>query len=129
MRFLGVFILKPTEIAKVLLKNSTRDFQNSPPFERSAYFYVIISESFKRFQYFNFETNFLKNENFFQKTGVLFLVEITKIESTSFSLITGLSGTNVKTNRMTTAKWAKEITKSGVLPVTTFFFFGNFFQF
>ena len=48
------------------------DFQNSPPFERSAYFYVTISESFKSFQYFNFETNFLANENLFQKTGVQF---------------------------------------------------------
>ena len=52
-------------------KNSTRDFQNSPLFERSVCFYVTISESFKRFQYFNFETNFLENENLFQKTGVL----------------------------------------------------------
>ena len=65
-------------------QNGTRDFQNSPPFERSACFYVAISESFKRFQYFNFETNFLKNENIFLKTGVPFLVETTKIENTSF---------------------------------------------
>ena len=36
------------------------------PFERSACFYVAISESFKRF----LETNFLENENLFQKTGV-----------------------------------------------------------
>ena len=35
-------------------------------------FHVIISESFKRFQYFNFETNFLENENLFRKTGVSF---------------------------------------------------------
>ena len=35
-------------------------------------FYVTISENFKRFQYFNFETDFLENENFFQKTEVLF---------------------------------------------------------
>ena len=70
--FFRVFILKPIEIAQVLLKNCTRDFQNSPPFERSACFYVTISESFKRFQYFNFETNFLENENLFQKTGVPF---------------------------------------------------------
>ena len=46
--FLRVFILKPTERAQFLLKNGTRDFQNSPPFERSACFYVTISESFKR---------------------------------------------------------------------------------
>ena len=36
--FLGVFILKPTERAQILLKNCTRDFQNTPPFERSACF-------------------------------------------------------------------------------------------
>ena len=53
-------------------KNCTRDFQNSPPVGRSACFYVTISESFKRFQYFNFETNFLENRNLFQKPGVMF---------------------------------------------------------
>ena len=52
-------------------KSGTRDFQNSPPFERSVGFYVTISESLKRFQYFNFETNFLENKNLFQKPGVL----------------------------------------------------------
>ena len=66
------FILKPTERAQLLLKKAPRDFQNSPPFQRSACFYVTISESFKRFQYFNFETDFLENENLFQKTGVPF---------------------------------------------------------
>ena len=30
------FILKPTERASILLKNGTRDFQISPPCERSA---------------------------------------------------------------------------------------------
>ena len=38
--FLRGFILKPTERAKVLLKNGTRDFQNSPLFERLVCFYV-----------------------------------------------------------------------------------------
>ena len=42
-----------------LLKNGTRDFQNSPPLERLACFYVTISESFGHFQYLNFETDFL----------------------------------------------------------------------
>ena len=45
---------------------------------------MTISESFKRFQYFNFETNFLENENLFQKLEYRFLVETTEIESTSF---------------------------------------------
>ena len=53
-------------------ENGTRDFQKSPLFERLAWFYVAISENFKRFQYFNFKTDFLENENLFQKTGIPF---------------------------------------------------------
>ena len=34
--------------------------------------YVTITENFKRFQNFNFETDFLENEGLFQKTGVPF---------------------------------------------------------
>ena len=67
---------------------------------------MTISENFEHFQYSNFETDFLENENFFQKTGVLFLVERTKIEKASFPYKTAISEANVKTNRMVTAKWA-----------------------
>ena len=98
-------MLNPTERAQVLLKTSTRDFQNSPPFERSTCFYRTISESFKRFQYFNFETHFLENKSLFQKTGVPFLVETTKIEDTSFPFKTTLSEAIFKTNRIATTKW------------------------
>ena len=66
---------------------------------------MTISESFKHFQYFNFETHFLENENLFQKTGVPFLVETTKTENISSPFKTALSETNVKANRMKTAKW------------------------
>ena len=39
---------------------------------KSACFYVTyITGNFERFQCSNFETNFLKNENFLQKTGLL----------------------------------------------------------
>ena len=79
---------------------------------------MTIRESFKRFQYFNFETNFLENENLFQKTGVPFLVETTNTEDTSLPFKTTLSESNVKTNRMATTKWTYH--KSGVLPVTYF---------
>ena len=48
------------------------DFQNSPPFERSACFCVTISGNFDRFQYFNFEKDFLENDNLVQKAGVPF---------------------------------------------------------
>ena len=49
----------------ILLKIGTRDFQNSPPFERSACFFVTITGKFEGFEYLNFETNFLKNGNLF----------------------------------------------------------------
>ena len=73
MLFLRGFILKPTKRASVHLKNGTRDFQNSPPFERSECFSVTIKENFERFQYLSFETGFPEKENLFQKTGVTFL--------------------------------------------------------
>ena len=65
--FLKGFILKPTERALVFLKIVTRDFQNSPPFDRPACFYVTMTGNFKYFQYFNYETDFLENQNLFQK--------------------------------------------------------------
>ena len=65
MVFLRRFILKPKERARVLLKNSARNFQNSPPFEKSACFYVTVGGNLECFQYFNFETVFLKNKNLF----------------------------------------------------------------
>ena len=61
--FLGGFILKPTERAYVILKESTRDFQNSPLLERSTCFYVTIIGTFEHFQYFNFEAGFLESRN------------------------------------------------------------------
>ena len=66
---------------------------------------MTISESFKRFQYFIFEINFLENANLFQKTGVTFLVEATKFENTAFPFKTALSEASVKKNRMVTTKW------------------------
>ena len=68
-----------------LLKNDTRDFQNSLPFDRSECFYVTASENFEHFQYFNFEIHFLENENFLRKLKGRFLVERTKVERTKTS--------------------------------------------
>ena len=56
----------------VFLKKGTREFQNGLPFERSTCFYVTNTENFERFQYFNFETNFLENENLLKKCGTVF---------------------------------------------------------
>ena len=65
---------------------------------------MTITRNFKRFQYFNFKANFLKNEKFFLKTEVFFLVESTKIENATFPYKTLLTEANVKTNRMG-SKW------------------------
>ena len=45
-----------------------RDIQNGP----WPCFYVTISENVKKIQYFDFETDFPKNENHFEKTGLPF---------------------------------------------------------
>ena len=56
------------------------DFQNSPPFERLACFYVTNSESFKRFQYLlNLKQILWKTKTFFKKLKYRVLVETTKI--------------------------------------------------
>ena len=110
MLFLRCFIFKLTGRAQVLLENRVSGFQNSPPFERSACFYLTITENFKGFQYFNFETNFLENENLFQKLEYCFLVESTKIESASLSCKTAISEANLKTNKMVTTKWTYQLT-------------------
>ena len=82
---------------------------------------MTISESFKRLWYFNFETDFLENENFFQKTRVPFSVESTKIENGSFPYKAPISETNVKTNRMVSTKWTCHKERSNY-----FIFFENF---
>ena len=47
-------------------------FKISLSFKRSTWFYKTISGNFEGFQYFNFDTDFLKNENIFQKLGYRF---------------------------------------------------------
>ena len=66
---------------------------------------MTITGGFECFQYFNFETNFLKTENLFpKKLENRFVVENTKIESVTYSYKTTLSEANVKTNRMGSTK-------------------------
>ena len=48
---------------------------------------------------------FWKAKTFYKKLEYRFLVETTKIESTSFPFKTALSEVNVKKNRMATTKW------------------------
>ena len=81
------------------------DFQNSPPFKRSACFYLTINDSIKRFQSLTLKQIFWKTKTFFKKLENHFLVETTKIENTSFSFKTALSEAKFKKNRMATTKW------------------------
>ena len=108
------WFIKQTENERLLLSASfTADFelvfwgfQNNPPFERSTCFYVTITGNSEGFQYFDFKTNFLKNENRFQKNLEYHLfVESTAIENATFPHKTALSEANVKANRMGITKW------------------------
>ena len=102
---LGSFILKPTEREYVLLNSSTRDFQNGPPFERSACFYLTIIENFNVFNTLTLKPIFSKTKIFSKKLEFRFLVEITRIENATFPYKMALPDTNVKTNRMGSTKW------------------------
>ena len=66
---------------------------------------MTICGNFTRFQYFNFENDFLENANLFQKLDYHFLIESTKSENSSFPYKTAISETDVKTNRMVATKW------------------------
>ena len=66
---------------------------------------MTITDNVERFQYFNFETNFLENETLLKKLQYHFLVESTTIENATYPYKTALSEANVKTNRMGSAKW------------------------
>ena len=102
--FLRGLILTPTERASVLLKNSTRDFQDSPPFERSACFYMTITQNLNVFNTLTLKQIFWKAKTFFEKLDYHFLVESSKIESASFSYKTPISEAKFKTNKIVTTK-------------------------
>ena len=63
---------------------------------------MTISRNFERFQYFSFETKFLKNANPFPE--YYFLVESITIGNATIPLKTALSEASVKTNRMGSKK-------------------------
>ena len=73
---------------------------------------MAITRNFQLFQYFNFETDFLENENFFQKPGVPFLVESTKIENASFPYKTAILEANIKTDVIVSTKWTNHKERS-----------------
>ena len=93
------FHFKVNRKAQVLLKTGTRH-----PFKRSACFHVTISENFKSFLYFNFETDFLEKQILSIKMEYRFLFASTKNENALFPYKSTISETNATTNRMVTTK-------------------------
>ena len=58
---------------------------------------MTITGNFECLYYFNFETIFLNNENFFEKLEYRLLVESTAVENATFPYKTALSKANVTT--------------------------------
>ena len=90
-----------------------RTLENRSPLQRPACFYVTI---FERFQYFNFKTNSLENENLFQKTEKL---KALKLKTHHFH-------TKLRCQKSILRQiewWAQNgPTTKNVLPVTALFF-------
>ena len=82
---------------------------------------MTISGNFERFQYFNFETDFLENESLFQKTGI-------PLRLKTYHFHTKLP--YQKPMLRQTEWWVQNgpITKKGVLPVTTSYFWKSCFN-
>ena len=122
MLFLRVFNLRSTERARVLLKNDTGIFKIAL---RLSDRHIFMWQSVKISNVFNTLTLkhiFWKTKTIFKKLEYHFLVETTKIENISFSFETALSEANVKTSKIEWRLKNGPITKSGVLPVNTLFF-------
>ena len=83
---------------------------------------MTINESFKGFQYFNFETNFMENENFSQKSGVPFLVETTALRLKTRHFHSKLLCQEPILRKIEWQLRNGPITISGVLPVITLLF-------
>ena len=98
------FNLQPWERASIILKNGTRYFENSTPFERSACFWVTTTGILNVFTTLSLKLIFWKTKAFFKKLEYRFLVQNTKIESAIFPHKTALPEANVKTNRMGSTK-------------------------
>ena len=88
---------------------------------------MTTSENFERFQYCNFETDFLENKTFLKKLECRFLAESTKIENALFPYKTSISEANVKTNKVVPTKWTYHKERS--FASTYFIFLKILFQF
>ena len=82
---------------------------------------MTITENFERFKYFNFKTNFFKNEKLFTENwSTVFKLKVIRLKRQHFH-------TKLLCHKpvLRQIEWGVQdgsITKNGVLPVTTSFF-------
>ena len=81
---------------------------------------LLCNNSWKCFQYSNFEKTFLKSENLFKKTGEPFFFLNSKIENIAVPYKTSLPKTNFKANRMRSNEWIYHKERSFVSNYFTF---------
>ena len=81
---------------------------------------MTITGHFERFQYYNFETIFLKNANSLQKTRALFQLQVLRLKTQHFH--TNLLCQKPMLRQIEWGVQNRPITKNGVLPVTSSFF-------
>ena len=87
------------ENMRILIWGS-KDFSDSLTFERSACFYVSVTENFEHLQQISW-----KWKTFFKKLEYHILVESSKIDNATYPHKTSLLEVNIKTNRTGRTKW------------------------
>ena len=95
-------------------KNCTMDFCISPPFRRSTYFYLAITEILKVFNALTLKPVFSKPKTFFIKLDYRFLVQCATIKNLPW-----------QKQILRQIEWGVQggtITNNGVLPLTTLVF-------
>ena len=106
--FLSFHYKSDVERKQVFLKRGARDFQNSPPFEKSTCFYAFMCQSLEILNVFNIlalKQVFRKTKTFVKKLEYRFSAERTKIENRTFPYKNCPVRTQCQENRMGSAKW------------------------
>ena len=101
-KFLQGFHFK---VNRNIIGSSKKQYSKQPSFGDIVMFYVTISENFERFQYFNFEPDFLENKSFSKNWSIVVLDENIYIKNASFPYKTVISEANPKTNKIMSTKW------------------------
>ena len=119
MLFLRGLILKSTERAQIVLKNCTRDFQKALRLRDPPLMWQSI-EILNDFYTLTLRQISWKTQTFFKNLKYRFLVEVLRLKTHHFH--TNLPDQKPMLRQMEWCVQNGPITKRGVLPVTTLFF-------